>query len=84
MASPGTLPLTISLLQMSGYEIYNNTFVDCQKGTFIGGGRRNHVHNNYYESCDTAVHLDNRGLNWQHASCLPVSLDTMLWMHLLL
>ena len=47
---------------MSGFEIYNNTFIDCQKGTFVGGGRRNLVYNNYYEDCDDAVHLDARGL----------------------
>ncbi|XP_065182890.1 uncharacterized protein LOC135813810 [Sycon ciliatum] len=55
--------------QMSGYHIYNNTFIDCQKGTFIGGGRRNLVHDNYYENCDAAVHMDARGLGWQKTSC---------------
>ena len=59
-------------MQMSGFEIYNNTFIDCQKGTFVGGGRRNHVYNNYYEDCDDAVHLDARGLNWQKAMCQKV------------
>ena len=41
--------------------IRHNTFVDCQVGTWIGGGRRNTVVLNRYEKCDTAVHLDNRG-----------------------
>jgi len=60
-------------LQMSGYEIYNNTFKNCYVGTFIGGGRRNHVHHNHYYDCTTAVHVDNRGMNWQKSECSPVS-----------
>ena len=62
--------------QMSGFEIYNNTFIDCQKGTFVGGGRRNLVYNNYYEDCDDAVHLDNRGLNWMKSWCQKVNIYT--------
>ena len=58
---------------MSGYEIYNNTFKNCYVGTFIGGGRRNYVHNNHYYNCTTAVHEDNRGLTWQKSFCSPVS-----------
>merc|ERR1711994_372178 len=55
--------------QMSGWNIINNSFIDCQVGSFIGGGRRNKVINNYYEHCDTAQHIDNRGMNWQKSSC---------------
>ena len=55
-------PDTVSILQqMSGWTIRHNTFVDCQVGTWIGGGRRNTVVLNRYEKCDTAVHIDNRG-----------------------
>ncbi|XP_065903276.1 uncharacterized protein [Dysidea avara] len=57
--------------QMSGYEIYNNTFKNCYVGTFIGGGRHNHVHHNHYYDCNTAVHVDNRGMNWQKSDCSP-------------
>ncbi|XP_062523158.1 uncharacterized protein LOC134197826 isoform X2 [Corticium candelabrum] len=57
--------------QMSGYDIYNNTFIDCFCGSFIGGGRRNKIHENMYINCSTDVHIDNRGMNWQNANCKP-------------
>ena len=53
---------------MSGWRIENNQFTDCQTGSFIGGGRRNIVRDNTYINCDTAQHLDNRGMNWQKGS----------------
>ena len=65
--------------QMSGWSITNNTFLNCQIGSFIGGGRRNVITGNYYEKCDTAQHFDNRGMNWQLKSdnctevCEPLS-----------
>ena len=66
--------------QMSGWSISNNSFYNCQTGSFIGGGRRNTVRNNYYEKCDTAHHFDNRGMNWEKSSaactappCEPLS-----------
>jgi hypothetical protein len=37
--------------EMSGWEVYSNSFYNCQAGTFIGGGRDNHFHDNYYENC---------------------------------
>eukprot|EP00051_Salpingoeca_urceolata_P032787 m.17437 g.17437 ORF g.17437 m.17437 type:complete len:750 (-) comp5452_c0_seq2:173-2422(-) len=55
--------------QMSGWEIYNNTFINCMTGTFSGGGRRNKFYNNYYQDVDTCHHFDNRGMNWQLSSC---------------
>lgn len=55
--------------QMSGWTVTNNSFVDCQVGSFIGGGRDNVVTGNYYERCDTAQHFDNRGMNWQKSCC---------------
>ena len=67
---------------MSGYEIYNNTFKNCYVGTFIGGGRRNIVHNNQYYNCTTAVHEDNRGLTWQKSECNPVSTIISLIIHI--
>jgi hypothetical protein len=47
--------------QMSGYTIYNNSFVDVQTGIMIGGGRRNHVKHNHFERCETGIEFDNRG-----------------------
>jgi hypothetical protein len=55
--------------QMSGWEITENKFINCMAGSFIGGGRDNHIHNNYYESCDLAQHFDNRGMNWEQSLC---------------
>jgi hypothetical protein len=54
--------------QMSGWSIFENSFLNCQIGSFIGGGRRNVVRDNYYELCDTAQHLDNRGMNWENSA----------------
>ena len=51
--------------QMSGWHIWNNTFYNCDTGTFIGGGEHNSFHDNYYQLVDTAQHFDNRGMNWQ-------------------
>jgi hypothetical protein len=55
--------------EMSGWEVYSNSFYNCQAGTFIGGGRDNHFHDNYYENCDLAQHFDNRGMGWQNYGC---------------
>ena len=44
-----------------GWTITGNRFVNCQIGSFIGGGRDNIVRGNRYEHCDTAQHIDNRG-----------------------
>jgi len=54
--------------QMSSWHVWNNTFVNCTTGTFVGGGRLNSVHDNYYESCGTAHHFDNRGMGWERGS----------------
>jgi hypothetical protein len=46
----------------------------CQTGVVVGGGRRNNVSDNYYEHCDTAQHLDNRGMAGQagNTNCTSV------------
>ncbi len=38
-------------------------------GSFIGGGRDNYIHDNYYENCDLAQHFDNRGMGWEQKLC---------------
>ena len=48
--------------QMSSWEIYNNSFINCTTGTFVGGGRLNKFYNNYYQDVDTVHHFDNRGM----------------------
>ena len=55
--------------QMSGWQIYNNSFVNCMTGTFIGGGSYNVIRDNYYEDVDVAQHIDNRGMNWEKGGC---------------
>ncbi len=52
--------------QISGYLVYNNTFVDVDVGLQVGGGRDNAFIANYFENCSLAIHYDNRGENWQH------------------
>ena len=55
--------------EMSGWSVYANRFINCQVGTFIGGGRDNSFHDNYYKDCDKAQHFDDRGLGWQNYGC---------------
>jgi len=57
--------------EMSGYEVYNNTFEDCQVGILVGGGRRNHVKFNRFSKCDIAVHFDSRGIGSFKKDCYP-------------
>jgi hypothetical protein len=41
------------------------------QGMLVGGGRKSLLTYNYFLNTDTAVVLDNRGMNWQNSSCLP-------------
>ena len=59
--------------QMSSWNIYNNSFINCTTGTFVGGGRLNNVSYNYYENVGTAHHFDNRGMGWQKPSFVNCS-----------
>ena len=49
--------------QMSGWDVSHNTFVNIDRGVFVGGGRRTNVANNYCDACDFCLHLDDRGLS---------------------
>ena len=51
--------------QMSGFEVYGNTFTDCQTAVIVGGGRDNQIHGNFFESCDFDILFGDRGLTWQ-------------------
>jgi hypothetical protein len=53
--------------QLSGTIITDNLFENCMTGVMIGGGRDNLVMFNHFKNNDLAVHLDNRGMNWQQA-----------------
>ena len=46
--------------QMSDWLVTGNTFVECQVGTFTGGGRRNLITNNTYINCGTVHYLNNQ------------------------
>ena len=70
---------------MSGWHVWNNSFVNVTTGTFVGGGRLNRFHDNYYQNVATACHhFDARGLHkndtsWNctsgpgGAACIPGS-----------
>ena len=51
--------------QLSGTIVTGNRFENCMTGVVLGGGRDNVVTFNHFENNDLAVHLDNRGMNWQ-------------------
>jgi hypothetical protein len=53
--------------QLSGTIITDNLFENCMTGVLLGGGRDNVVMFNHFVANDLAVHLDNRGMNWQQA-----------------
>ena len=55
--------------QMSGWEFYGNTIRNATVGFLLGGGRRNLIHDNYFENNDNDIHFDNRGMNWQLDYC---------------
>ena len=57
--------------QMSDWLVTGNTFVECQVGTFTGGGRRNRITNNTYRNCGTAHYLNNQGMNWDNSTVYP-------------
>ena len=47
--------------QASGWLVEGNTFIDCQVGSFIGGGRRNLIIGNRFERCGTVQYLNDQG-----------------------
>jgi len=57
--------------QLGGNTFYNNTFIDCHCGIFIGGGRDHIVEGNHFIRTATPVHVDDRGLTWQKTYCEP-------------
>ncbi len=50
----------------SSTEIFGNVFYETRESAFIGGGRDNIVQNNIFIECEQPVHLDTRGLTWDH------------------
>eukprot|EP01064_Diplonema_japonicum_P003712 TRINITY_DN12409_c1_g1_i1.p1 TRINITY_DN12409_c1_g1~~TRINITY_DN12409_c1_g1_i1.p1 ORF type:complete len:637 (+),score=79.85 TRINITY_DN12409_c1_g1_i1:79-1911(+) len=55
--------------QLSDNNMINNTFIRCQCGTFIGGGRRHTVTGNTYINVSSPMHIDNRGQTWEASYC---------------
>jgi hypothetical protein len=55
--------------EQSGYILEDNVCEDSTTCFFVGGGRDNIVRNNICRNVGTCLHLDDRGLNWQAASC---------------
>lgn len=62
---------------MSWHVIENVSVVDSQKGFFIGGGRNTTVRGCRCEDVDTCIHVDDRGLGFEHSRCDSSSGD--LW-----
>lgn len=56
--------------QMSGITLRGNVFARVPYPVFIGGGRDNVVEQNLMVNSSPAIHLDARGLSWQHAMVL--------------
>eukprot|EP00937_MAST-01D_sp_MAST-1D-sp2_P005041 g5041.t1 len=56
--------------EMSGWQFYGNSIRNCTTGVLLGGGRRNVIRNNTFKANDKDIAFDDRGMNWQHASCL--------------
>ena len=67
--------------EQSGYLIEDNVCEDSMTCYFVGGGRDNIVRNNVCKNVGTCMHLDNRGLNWQHDSCVINATWTYLPQH---
>ena len=57
--------------QLSAHTTSDNTFIECDIAVFIGGGRRHVVRDNYFHNNLYAVHVDDRGLNWERAFADP-------------
>lgn len=49
-----------------GAEIFGNVFYKTRESVFIGGGRDNIVKNNIFIECEQPIHLDIRGITWDH------------------
>jgi hypothetical protein len=49
-----------------GAKIFGNVFYKTKESVFIGGGRDNSVENNIFVECEQPIHLDTRGLTWDH------------------
>ena len=54
--------------QMSGWRIENNTFEDCQVGTFVGGGRGNVIRWNRYVRVGTVQYFNDQGATFDNAT----------------
>ncbi|MBN1422517.1 MAG: right-handed parallel beta-helix repeat-containing protein [Planctomycetes bacterium] len=50
----------------SSTDIIGNIFYKARECAFVGGGRDNRIENNIFIDCEKPVHLDTRGLTWEH------------------
>jgi hypothetical protein len=63
--------------QMSGHAVLNNTFVNCQAGVRLGGGRDTHISGNAFRNVTCGVHFDNRGMVGAHKGNCTFNLTSM-------
>ncbi len=47
-----------------GTTVVDNICTRTRRGVLVGGGRDNHIENNYFIQCEQGVHIDQRGIDW--------------------
>ena len=55
--------------QGGNFHIYNNSFIDCQVGVLVNGGRRNSIKLNTFHHCDLAVFFRDAGEGCWPSGC---------------
>lgn len=61
--------------QMSGWQILNNTYEDCNVANFIGGGRDNIITGNRFVRIGTIQYLNNQGMTFDKAAAVCTEVD---------
>merc|ERR1712232_230476 len=56
--------------QMSGWQILNNSYEDCNVANFIGGGRDNIITGNRFVRCGTIQYLNNQGMTFDKGTAV--------------
>jgi len=65
--------------QISGFHIHHNLFYRLGHGVIrLGGGRDTIIENNIFFDAGWAVHVDNRGMGWQHEASFEGTLAERL------
>lgn len=62
----------------SGIVVEENSFVRCNWGVLVGGGRDNLVQANRFIDCGKALHYDARGVGWMKPALADPATSTIL------